>query len=300
LADDLFRIGTVAKLTGLSVECLRAWERRHGIAPARRTGRTRFYSHAQLERLKKIKHLIDAGHPISSLAELTDRQLDARLAPTPPAPSPHRLVQVGLIGANLVLLEQDGADSDRVEINQRWVTIDDFSDSRERERAQLDVVALLLPTLNFEDFDRARLAAPDARWIVVYQFAARSEITVFEEQGVPIHAWPVPWAVLLQSCAAPTGAPLRAGRTAPRRFSDHELVAIASLARSRQREAPRQLVALITQLNAFTEFATRRAVTDAAEGPTYERLREDVSHARAQLERALAGVTELDPVALDR
>ncbi|NJN52146.1 MAG: MerR family transcriptional regulator [Gammaproteobacteria bacterium] len=77
MADDLYRIGTVAKLTGVSVECLRAWERRHGIAPAERSGRTRFYSHAQLERLRKIKALIDAGHPISSLAELSNAQLNA-------------------------------------------------------------------------------------------------------------------------------------------------------------------------------------------------------------------------------
>jgi hypothetical protein len=61
LDDDLYRIGTVAGLTGVSVERLRAWDRRYGLAPAHRAGKTRFYNRAQLERLKRIKQLIDEG-----------------------------------------------------------------------------------------------------------------------------------------------------------------------------------------------------------------------------------------------
>ena len=54
---ELYRIGTVAKLTGISVECLRAWERRHGLEPAERDGRTRYYSRSQLKRLEKIREI---------------------------------------------------------------------------------------------------------------------------------------------------------------------------------------------------------------------------------------------------
>ena len=57
LADDFYRIGSVAALTGIAVERLRAWERRHDFSPAHKRGRTRFYSAQQLEKLKKIKLL---------------------------------------------------------------------------------------------------------------------------------------------------------------------------------------------------------------------------------------------------
>ena len=50
-AEDLYRIGTVAQITQISVERLRAWERRYGLAPAHRAGKTRFYSASQLARL---------------------------------------------------------------------------------------------------------------------------------------------------------------------------------------------------------------------------------------------------------
>jgi hypothetical protein len=69
-------------------------------------------------------------------------------------------------------------------------------------------------------------------------------------------------------------------------------VAIASRARQYNRDAPRELVALITDLNAFTDFAAQRVVSDSPEAEVYERLREDASYARAQLERALAFATE--------
>ena len=77
--DQLYRIGTVASLTGLSVERLRAWERRYNLSPAHKSGRTRFYNKTQLDRFKLIKRLIDLGHPISSLVELEIDQLEARL-----------------------------------------------------------------------------------------------------------------------------------------------------------------------------------------------------------------------------
>ena len=294
--DDLYRIGTVARLTGISVECLRAWERRYGLAPAERAGRTRYYSHAQLTRLTKIKALIDAGHPVSSLIELNDSQLDSRSRPVASvsiAISPHRLPRVGLIGASLVLLEQDAPDSNQVEVAQRWVAIDDFLDARERERSHLDAIVLQLPTLNFADLDRACAAVPDARWIVVYRFAERDAIKALEARGIPGFAWPIAWETLMRACATPSPAAARAGRAAPRRYSDHELVAIASRARERGRDAPRDIVALINDLNAFADFAGQRLLSDGDESFDYEQAREAVSYARAQLERVLAASIEL-------
>src|SRR5262245_44643092 len=172
--QDLYRIGTVSKLTGVTVECLRAWERRYGLAPARRTGKTRFYSPEQVEKLKKIKRLIELGHPIGSLCELSHEQLDARLAPSAVAigaARAARVPQVGLVGPNLLLLEQESPEPDKVEVFGRWAEHDDFFGSRPAERAALDVAVIQVPTLNAEILERARRVAPDSRLIAVYQFA---------------------------------------------------------------------------------------------------------------------------------
>ncbi len=293
---ELYRIGTVAKLTGISVECLRAWERRHGLVPAERDGRTRYYSRAQLKRLEKIKALTADGHPISSLVELNEDQLDARIDITRPRVSPHRVPQVGLVGPNLLILEQTAEDSDLAEVSQRWVGIDDFIGSRAAERAHLDVVAVQIPSLNADHLQRVRRAAPDCRLLTIYQFAsaeARGRAT--DQYHATALAWPLTWNDLMRACATPSGDTARAGRMAPRRYDDHELVEIVSHARNHGIDAPRHLVTLITELNAFTDYATQ-CLTETREVEVYDRLREDVSYARAQLERALTASVETRPV----
>jgi MerR family transcriptional regulator, light-induced transcriptional regulator len=290
--SELYRIGTVAKLTGISVECLRAWERRHGLEPAERDGRTRYYNQNQLRRLEKIKVLIEEGHPISSLIELSDEQLDARTGLRRPQVNPNRLPQVGLVGPNLLILEQEAEQSDVAEVCQRWVSIDDFVGSRPAERAQLDVVAVQIPSLNADSLQRVQRAAPDCRLLAVYQFANREALSQATEQhGATTLAWPLAWADLMHACATPSGSAARVGRMAPRRYTDHELVDIATRARSRGLDTPRHLVTLITDLNAFADYATQ-CLTGAADTEAYDRLREDVSYARAQLERALATTIE--------
>ena len=298
--SELYRIGTVAKLTGITVECLRAWERRHGFEPAERDGRTRYYSHDQLKRLEKIKVLIEDGHPISSLVELTDEQLDARMGIARPRITPHRLPQVGLVGPNLLILEQGAEESDLAEVSQRWVSIEDFVSSRAAERAQLDVIAVQIPSLNADVLQRVRRAAPDCRLLAVYQFASREALSLAASKHAasPL-AWPLTWTDLMHACATPSNATVRAGRAAPRRFSDHELVDIVARARARNQDAPRHLVTLITDLNAFADYATQ-CLTESPDSDIYDHLREDASYARAQLERALALTLQPRPVSVEK
>ena len=89
-----------------------------------------------------------------------------------------RLPQVGLIGTNLLLLEQESAESDQAEIAQRWVTGADFTASRTAERAGLDVLAVMLPALNLEELEQLQRHAPDCRVIAVHRFASEKTITI--------------------------------------------------------------------------------------------------------------------------
>ena len=112
MAEDLYRIGAFAKRTGITPECLRAWERRYGLEPAERAGKTRFYSEAQVERLSAIKGLIDQGHPVSALIHLPDAELRRRLRSAAVAPRPEAVGgRVGLVGAPLIQARRDAAET---------------------------------------------------------------------------------------------------------------------------------------------------------------------------------------------
>src|SRR5881394_3071176 len=101
---DAFPVKTAARLTGLSPDIIRVWERRYGVVqPLRqRRGGARLYSRADVTRLKQLKLLVDGGRRISDVAGLDDRALAAlaRTAEVDAAPTaPEPLNVGGLIDA---------------------------------------------------------------------------------------------------------------------------------------------------------------------------------------------------------
>jgi MerR family transcriptional regulator, light-induced transcriptional regulator len=82
-----YRIGTVARLTGVSTHAIRVWERRYRAVEPRRTGGgNRLYSDQDVARLRLMKRLTDQGHAISQIANLDEQSLRSLLpeAAAPP------------------------------------------------------------------------------------------------------------------------------------------------------------------------------------------------------------------------
>lgn len=83
-----YPLGAVSRLTGLSPDLLRAWERRYQVVtPLRTSGGTRRYQDADVERLRLVKAAVDAGHRISEVAALSADELERRAHQDEPAPS---------------------------------------------------------------------------------------------------------------------------------------------------------------------------------------------------------------------
>lgn len=72
-----YPIRAVSKLTGISVDTLRAWERRYAVVEPERDERGRLYSEADVERLKLLRQLVEQGHAIGRVAALTSDELRA-------------------------------------------------------------------------------------------------------------------------------------------------------------------------------------------------------------------------------
>jgi len=72
----MYSIKAVAQATGLTVETLRAWERRYGIVvPGRDAGGRRVYRAEDVLRLRRLREGTERGHPIGRLAGLSDDAL---------------------------------------------------------------------------------------------------------------------------------------------------------------------------------------------------------------------------------
>ena len=284
VSDDLYRIGTVANLTGVAVERLRAWERRYGLAPAHRDGRTRYYSGAQLSRLKRIKQLIDQGHPISSLAGLSHEQLGRRLAQSRPVAE--AVPQVGLVGPNVVRLVPHEGAGDGLQVAASWVNMAAFMAGSEAAPA-LDALIVQVPVLTIQPIEYIKEKFPDTHIVLVYQYAADKHLRRAQDLDADLLEWPVDWPQLARACAA---APRRAEGFSERRFTDAELVAMAT-SDADPSGCPGHLVELIFQLNAFADYMQSCAEADEATAESaalHRSVRGEASKARAGLEKALA------------
>ncbi len=294
VANDLYRIGTVAKLTGIAVERLRAWERRYGLEPVHRAGKTRFYSVGQVTRLQQMKRLLDQGQTISSLVNLSTEQLEERYAKTRPKPSAAGPSKIGLIGPNLLVLEQrqEPQPHSRLEVSARWGNLAAYLDDDSATQDPLDLLFIQTPVLLADDLLELQAQLPDTQVVAVYQFSTKGNLAEAADNDLETLHWPLQWTDLEHVAAAASGSPLRAARTAPRRYSDADLIAIAA-SNDDPTGCPAHLVELITQLNAFADFSLSIA-EETGSDIAYERVHTDTTQARAQLELALELLTGQD------
>ena len=79
----MYSIKAVSQATGLSIETLRAWERRYQVVEPKRDGNgRRAYEPDDVIRLRKLREATERGHPISRLARLAEDDLDGLLQST--------------------------------------------------------------------------------------------------------------------------------------------------------------------------------------------------------------------------
>ncbi len=87
LTASTLSIAAVERDTGLSKDTLRVWERRYGFPlPGRDAVGERQYSGAQVDKLRVIKRLLDAGHRPGRIVPLTLEQLQAQASQTRDGP----------------------------------------------------------------------------------------------------------------------------------------------------------------------------------------------------------------------
>jgi DNA-binding transcriptional MerR regulator/methylmalonyl-CoA mutase cobalamin-binding subunit len=80
----MYSIKAVSQATGLTVETLRAWERRYGIViPSRDPTGRRVYRADDVLRLRRLREATERGHPIGRLAELSEEGLAQLLNDAP-------------------------------------------------------------------------------------------------------------------------------------------------------------------------------------------------------------------------
>lgn len=76
MGKGLYPIRAVSRLTGVSPDNIRAWERRYGAVVPQRVKGGRLFSEADLTRLRLLKRAVDHGHSIGQIARLSNEMLE--------------------------------------------------------------------------------------------------------------------------------------------------------------------------------------------------------------------------------
>ncbi|MEW8209028.1 MAG: MerR family transcriptional regulator [Candidatus Thiodiazotropha taylori] len=107
LGRKMFAIGTVERDTGISRDTLRIWERRYGFpTPGRNNKGERVYSAEQIQRLQRIRRLLDQGFRPGKVVPLEEEALnklantlhDLLLSPRDMDPTHIRLIDLASSG----------------------------------------------------------------------------------------------------------------------------------------------------------------------------------------------------------
>ena len=111
-------IATVARLTGLSIETLRVWERQYQVVRPVRGARGSLYSGNDVKRLQLLAAAVERGRMIEDIASLPDGELEAIITMPPPraeAAEPEAAAAAGELNATLLgaLQAFDGAGVER-------------------------------------------------------------------------------------------------------------------------------------------------------------------------------------------
>jgi DNA-binding transcriptional MerR regulator len=314
--SQTYRIGAVARLTGISVDRLRAWERRYGVVETRRTESLgRIYTREDVERLTMIKQLVDLGNPISSVAQLEDEQLRERLQQDNRS---RRQLQgqvvaparVAVLGSTLVsYLEGAG---DRLHDVQLVGAFRQFTDF-ERSVGALapDVLVIEYPGVYDETIDEVRdllRHAGTRRAVLVCGFGRREIFEALSELGATVLRSPVSLEELAIACRAGAAPEVEFTTEAsegllrpelgeaipPRRFDDEALVRLAGASRSVECECPEHLVTLVGSLAAFEAYSANCKHRNPEDAALHAYLHRITAHARALIEEALENVAEVE------
>lgn len=81
----LYPIRAVSKKTGISIDTLRAWERRYQVVAPQRDERGRLYTEADMQRLRLLSAAVEKGHSIGRVAALKNEDLEALVLEAPGA-----------------------------------------------------------------------------------------------------------------------------------------------------------------------------------------------------------------------
>jgi len=318
-APTQYRIGAVSRMTGISPDALRIWQRRYeAVSPQRSPGGGRLYSPQDVARLRLMKQLVDAGDAIGEIATLDLEALQGRAAEAHrPAYAQGTLAKaeacrVLLVGESLAReIQAAGETLTGITPVAEYADITDF-EARAGD-AEADVLVIEQATLH-EDTARRVIdwltRAKAAYAVVVYRYASKEALRRLPASKCSSLRAPVDARTLQAYCVsmmhaasilpapAATEGAVMTQPAPPRRYDDEMLSQLAALSSTVKCECPRHLAELIASLSGFERYSAECESRSPRDAALHAYLHATASQARHMIEDALDHVIEIEDIKL--
>jgi MerR family transcriptional regulator, light-induced transcriptional regulator len=307
--DAIFRIGAVSRVTRIPAPTLRMWERRYTVVKAGRSPKhARLYSKADVSRLTLIKQLVDLGHAISTVANLSLPQLQeirsnyGQAATRPGEQSPPKVLLVGEGLIERFRLAPDAARS--FNVVGRCATLQEMHRLPAEFRAEFAIIDIdAIDPRTMSDLIATTQRIGSRSTIVIYGFAP-PEVLDRATSKLTLMRRPIDIATLARLCgtsvvtvttdkSAWLGDGLKPG-IPPRRFDNTVLERIAASTTTIKCECPQHLVELVRSLIAFEKYSAQCENRNASDAALHVYLHETTARARAMMEEALDRVASME------
>jgi DNA-binding transcriptional MerR regulator len=297
-----YRIGAVSKLTGISPDTLRVWERRYQVVKPSRTDKGgRLYSRDEVSRLVKIKALVDQGHAISTLVSLSDEQLHERLSQLSGVTHLGENLdsqRICVVGQALSIRIYYASKPENIEVVETFARIDDFLNAD----IECDSLIVELPVIDPESvklIDNQLLRDRGKRIIVVYAFGQTKLVRQLARQGVYVLKAPLADDLLWQVLSNPLHSGVKtpaddinidnaALEVVPDRIFSHAQLAFCANVESKlQCECPHHMSQMIETMVAFERYSASCENMTTADAALHGYLHVMTARARHTMEQAL-------------
>ncbi len=302
-ATHQLRSGTAARLAGLPVTTLRVWERRYGVVAADRSdGGQRVYSAHDVSRLRLLRQLTHAGHPIGTIATLPLDALQAIADEAPPMASPSHEAEM----AAVVVGRSAAHALERVPGLVLRALHDDLDQAETAAVPDGDIDLLLVRLASLQPQAVTRVLAlgralAAGRLLVLYTFGTDASARALRDAGAIVRREPLSgrdlaqWVHGAKAALPATDAPWRIER---RRFSDDQLTRLAETPSPVACECLRHMTEVVSLLAGFERYSQECASSGPADAALHRHLHLTAGAARTRFEHALQRVVDSERLAV--
>ncbi len=309
-----YKIGKASKLTGISTDKLRTWERRYeAVSPIRSDAGGRLYGYDDILRLKLIKTLIDSGDSISNVATLSLEELQSRVAEETHVGlhgSPDEPIRIAIIGESLTAKITSGNENkDDIEVVASYKHASSLSG--DAEIPKVDMLIFDKPALQEENLQQIldlmdRFNA--SHTLVTYRFAAQDTLNRLPKSKCSTLRAPFDVKTIIDHCkslftrntAVTSLYDINVARDTAmvpaRRYDDETLVKIAEMSPAVKCECPHHLAELLFSLAAFEKYSSECESLNVEDSELHAYLSNTASKARHMIENALDKVIEAENI----